>query len=414
MSSEHDLISKILITRDLTEVVDAGITPRFFLDPDNRVKYKTILQHQARYSQVPTVETFLRDYPEWELSKAGEPISYYLNDVTREYKNYLFEIGINESIDLYDEGNSEEAFQRISQIMQDISISGVNTRVTDITKTGERRIERYTAYGKNEDSLRGIPTGFECLDKVTLGWQPKQLITFVGPPAAGKSTMLLLADLAAHTYFYTPLFIGFEMSNEEQEERHDAIRSGVSHSHIRSGKLSKEEFKALKQMMSRTKQLSPMLFSEDANSSLTVSGVAAQIDRHKPSVVFIDGVYMMEDENGESKGSPQALTNITRSLKQLAKNQNLPIIISTQVLLQKMVRQKVVTQASIGYSSSFLQDSDIVIAVENTDDPSMKKLKTLKARSHGMPEAYLHWNWDNIKFEEMEEPDAPKDIPVSF
>lgn len=143
------------------------------------------------------------------------------------------------------------------------------------------------------------------------------------------------------------LFVGFEMTNEEQEERLDAINAGISHTRLRSGRLKAKEEQQLGEAVSALADGPPFLLSSDASAMTTLSGIAAKIDTTKPSIVFIDGVYMMEDEHGERKGSPQALTNITRGLKKLAMARQIPIVISTQALSYKIGKSGI-TQDAIG------------------------------------------------------------------
>jgi hypothetical protein len=119
-------------------------------------------------------------------------------------------------------------------------------------------------------------------------------------------------------------------------------------------------------------------------------------------VVYVDGMYMMEDENGEAKGSPQALTNLTRGFKKMAQNLQIPIAISTQVLLWKMDRKRGVTTGSIGYASSFAQDSDVLIGVEKTEDDNICKVKILDGRNVKRMEILVLWDWDEGTFEEIE------------
>lgn len=402
-SDEKNLISKILLERDMSAVTDAGVKRQFFADNDARDAFEMITEHLVKYSQVPTVETFKKDYPTFRLRDAADSIQYYIDTVVSNHQSRILEEGLMEATDLFEEGFHDDSKMVVARTLSRLNEEIAGSRVTDLTQTSLKRMERYKAYRTNDGSLKGISTGFTSIDNVTGGLQKKQLVVFVGPPKAGKTTIMLLSDMAAHKAYYRPLFIGFEMSNEEQEERHDAIRARVSHKKLRDGTLSKAEYEQIEKMMKRMEMAPPMIFSEDANSTLTISGVAAQIERYDPDVVFIDGVYMMEDENGERKGSPQALTNITRGLKQMAKNKDLPVCISTQVLEWKMDRKKGVTSGSIGYSSSFIQDADNVIAVQNTDDDDIKLLKVVMGRNNPGMEIYVRWDWSTGEFVELEE-----------
>jgi hypothetical protein len=117
----------------------------------------------------------------------------------------------------------------------------------------------------------------------------------------------------------------------------------------------------------------------------------------------VDGIYMMQDELGEAQGSSQALTNLTRGFKRMAKNLQIPIVISTQVLEWKMNKKKGITSDSIGYSSSFAQDSDVILGVESTDDANINKIKVVLARNCPPLETYCQWDWETGKFEELNE-----------
>jgi hypothetical protein len=111
---------------------------------------------------------------------------------------------------------------------------------------------------------------------------------------------------------------------------------------------------------------------------------------------------MLDDENGEAKGSPQALTNITRGFKKMAQNLHIPFAISTQALLWKMDRKKGLTTNSIGYSSSFGQDADVLVGVEPTEDDNRNKIKVLDGRNVKRMEIYVEWDWDEGTFVELE------------
>src|SRR5439155_12972276 len=115
--------------------------------------------------------------------------------------------------------------------------------------------------------------------------------------------LLLLAAMAAHRHAFRPLVIGFEMSNEEQESRHDAFLARVSHQRLRTGTLRPDEYKRLEKSWRALGSMPEFYVSADVNSVTTLSGVQAQVERYEPDIVFIDGGYMMRDEEGEPQGS---------------------------------------------------------------------------------------------------------------
>lgn len=114
----------------------------------------------------------------------------------------------------------------------------------------------------------------------------------------------------------------------------------------------------------------------------------------------------MDDENGEPKGSPQALTNITRALKRLAQRFDVPLIGTTQVLAWKLGNKKSrqITSDSIGYTSSFAQDSDLILGVESDPDiDNQAIIRVVLARTAPKGEVRIKWDWDNMNFTEVGE-----------
>ena len=114
---------------------------------------------------------------------------------------------------------------------------------------------------------------------------------------------------------------------------------------------------------------------------------------------------LFRSQTGEAN-TPQALTNITRSLKRMAQRFQVPIVISTQVLNWKM-RKGQVTADSIGYSSSFYQDADVIFGLqredENVDDTRL--LKILASRNSGLTEVSMLWDWNTGQFREITDQD---------
>jgi len=132
----------------------------------------------------------------------------------------------------------------------------------------------------------------------------------------------------------------------------------------------------------------------DAVNGLTIDSLVAKAEQLKPDILFVDGVYLMLDQVSGDANTPQALTNITRGLKRVAQVLNIPVVITTQTLLWKMKGGKV-TADSIGYSSSFFQDSDVILGLEPVEaDDKRRTLRVVQARNCGPSDETITWDWD--------------------
>ena len=403
MDAENLLISKIIRTGDLRPVLDAKITGDFFLDQEHREVFLWVIARWKRYGSVPAAQTLKTFYPEYRIPDGPEPYDVYI-DLVRERRRYelTFRMLAQASRKIEDD-DPDGALSVIQSQVTRIHTEVSELRDTNLMETGPERLERYEDWRKYGDRLRGIPSGFPTIDRILRGFQPEQLVTFVGVHKTGKSTLLLRMALEAHQAGYEPLFIGFEMSNEEQEARYDSMRAGVSYPLLLEGKLPRDQREKLAREIGKDKGMQPFILSSDPEGA-TVGGIAAKIEQYRPHVVFLDGVYLMDDEDGAEKGTPLALTNITRSLKKLAQRTKTPIVITTQALLWKMGKKGLHTGA-IGYASSFAQDSDVIMGVEHTGDDEespIKKVSVLDARSAPRKHVLISWDWETGTFEELD------------
>jgi replicative DNA helicase len=408
---EHLLIRKILGEEDFGPVADAGVTRKFFLNKGHRDVFDMIVSHKAEYGVVPTVETVQADFPTYNLKEAAtEAYPFLIERLQHRHAMALAEHGLAEAAEAHDDGDLETFKAKIASTLYEIEKDVPRARDTDITKTREDRWARYMQLKNQKDGLRGIPTGFRTIDKATQGLQPKQLVTFIGPPKAGKSTLMLLAGMSAARDLNRVLFVGFEMSNDEQEERFDAIHAGISHSHLRGGQMTAEEEKRLVRSMKIIEEYPDYILSNDTSGAMTLTGIASKVEHYRPEILFVDGMYMMHDEQSGETNTSQALTNLTRGFKRLAQSLDIPIVISTQVLEWKMDKKKGVTSQSIGYSSSFAQDSDVILGVERVDpeiEENLNKVKVVLSRNCPPMESYIRWDWEHGKFQEQAEDYVP-------
>jgi replicative DNA helicase len=405
-NAEHLLISKVIQTGSVSEVIEAGLRPDHFTG-DYQNMWIWVLDYWRKHGTVPTARVFKQEFGDVTVYDAeAEPFSALVDELYHAYKREHIITSIATAMPLLNDNDIDEAYQKLSEGLQKASLETARLRDVDIIQNWESRLARYEEMRNMPNALRGIPTGFMGLDRITAGLRPQQLITFVGEAKKGKSMMALIMANSAHQHGITPMFVSFEMSIEEQEARYDALLSGVSHTKIIRGDLTKNEMDKIQKALRLQKNMHPFRFTEDSSSLTTVSAIAAKVQQYRPGILFVDGVYLMDDENGEPKGSSQALTNITRSLKRLAQRFDIPIVGTTQVLSWKLGNKKSrqVTADSIGYSSSFVQDSDLVLGVESDPDiDNQSIIRVILARTAPKGEVRIKWDWENMDFTEVDE-----------
>jgi len=399
--NEHRLVSKVIRDRDIIPALQRGVNDAWFLDDDNKRVWAFVRKHYADYSEVPTAVTVKDHYPNFKVLDVEDTVDYLLDTMVDFRRRLLTRQGLETAIEQLQGNNHDAALIAMEATIAKVNEQGIlGIHELDLTKNTEERYKEYKAL-QNQEFL-GIPTGFTKIDEATAGLQGGQLITIIAPPKTGKSQIALKMAINVHQQGYVPMFQSFEMNNHEQQQRHDAMRANISHGRLRRGKLlPAEENRYVDILNAMENERSFHLI--DAVNGITVSALAAKIEQTKPDIVFVDGVYLMLDEISGEMNTPQAITNVTRALKRLAQKINKPVIITTQTLLWKMRAGKV-TADSIGYSSSFFQDSDVILGLEPVEeDEDIRLLKIVASRNCGPSETALTWRWETGCFHDEEQ-----------
>jgi replicative DNA helicase len=399
--NEHRLVSKVIRDRDITPALQRGVSDAWFLDDDNKKVWAFVRKHYGEYSEVPTAVTVKDHYPNYKVLDVQDSVDYLLDTMVDFRRMLLTRQGLEVAIEQLQDNNHDAALLAMEATITKVNEQGIlGTHEVDLSKNTEQRYKDYQAL-QNQEFL-GIPTGFAKIDEATAGLQGGQLITIIAPPKTGKSQIALKIAINVHQQGYIPMFQSFEMNNHEQQQRHDAMRSNISHSRLRRGKLLPAENDRYIDVLN-TMEKEHSFHLVDAVNGITVSALSAKIEQTKPDIVFVDGVYLMLDEVTGEMNTPQAITNITRALKRMAQKIDKPVIITTQTLLWKMRAGKV-TADSIGYSSSFFQDSDVILGLEPVEeDEHIRLLKIVASRNSGPSEVALTWKWETGCFHDEDD-----------
>ena len=400
--NEVRLISRAVRDRNITPLLEAGVEPDWWQNSDVRDVWVWMLRHWSKYGEVPTPTTVKAEFPTFTLLKVNDSLDYLL-DKFIEYRRHVHVTDtIYQAAEILSTTNDHEAaLLHIEQQVQRIHQEGTpGLADLNLVKDPLARFAEYEVMEKRGGGLLGLPTGFSKIDEATAGLQPGQLVTIIAMPKTGKSTLAVQSALNMHETGHSVMLQSFEMSNAEQQVRHDAMRAKVSHDRLRRGSLTPAEKVQYQTMLQQTASITTPFVLVDSAHGITVSALTAQIEKHKPEVAFVDGVYLMVDEQTGEANTPQALTNITRSLKRLAQRMGIPLVISTQTLPWKSKGGKVTAEA-IGYSSSFFQDSDVILGLQRVDgDEEVRDLMVVESRNCGRESVTLIWRWDTGCFHE--------------
>jgi replicative DNA helicase len=390
--NEYRLVSKVIRDRNIIPVLEQDIRDDWFVDDDLRRVWKFVREHYTNYREVPTAVAVVDNFPNFKVLDVEDTIDYLIDKMV-EFRRYkLTRAGIESAAEKFASNDHEAALAELSSTVTLVNEQGnIGTTHLDITADPQRRLAEYEQ--RKGSVLLGLPTGFSKIDEATAGLQGGQLITVIAPPKTGKSQIALQMAINVHDAGLVPMFQSFEMSNQEQAQRYDSMRAHISNARYRNGTLNSIELAQLQDMLDDLSS-KPKFHFVDAVGGLTLDSLMAKADQIKPDIIFVDGVYLMLDQVTGEANTPQALTNITRGLKRMAQKFNIPVVITTQTLLWKMKGGKV-SADSIGYSSSFFQDSDVILGLEQVEEDNyIRLLKVVQARNCPPGETSITWSWE--------------------
>ncbi|CAB4129525.1 DnaB Replicative DNA helicase [uncultured Caudovirales phage] len=408
MSTEAKLIGAAVRIRDLSPLFERGVSDSWFSNDDDKRVWTFMRTHFAKYGECPSEEVVTSNFPTYRIAELTDSIDFLLDDLVDRRRKLSISNTLRSAVDaIQNDKDHESALLVMQNGIVKLEEDGLNqTSDVNLIETTESRWDDYI-FRKNNPGLLGVATGFPTIDAVTNGLQKGQLIVVVATPKTGKSTLALQIANNIHKQGLSPMFQSFEMTNREQQDRYDSMRATISHNRLITGQLTTDEEKRYKETLEKMSEDEADFWLVDSAHGITTSAIHSKVQTLNPDVIFIDGVYLMLDESTGESNTPQALTGITRSLKRLAQKTNKPVIITTQALNWKSKKGKVTTD-SIGYSSSFLQDADVVFGLEREDEnvDDTRTLKVMASRQSGNVEASLMWDWSTGLFREMSSDDV--------
>lgn len=390
--NEYRLVSKVILDRNIIPVIENGIKDDWFVDDDLRRVWKFVREHYASYREVPTAVAVNDNFPNFKTLVVEDSLDYLIDKMVEFRRRTITRRGVEAVVEQLNHNDHESALLEMSKALSLVNEQGViGTTHLDVTEDPDKFWTEYENV-QNKKFL-GIPTGFQKIDEATAGLQAGQLITIIAPPKTGKSQIALRVAANIHNDGFVPLFQSFEMSNHEQAIRYNAMQSHISTARLRQGKLKADEEDRFLKHLDALKEDKPFHFV-DAVNGLTVDSLVAKTEQLNPDILIVDGVYLMLDQITGESNTPQALTNITRGLKRVAQKFGIPVIITTQTLLWKMKGGKV-SADSIGYSSSFFQDSDVILGLDPIDGADeLRMLRIVQSRNTAPENTSITWDWD--------------------
>jgi replicative DNA helicase len=245
----------------------------------------------------------------------------------------------------------------------------------DIETVLVKTINRIEEMRNRQDEMTGVPTGFPSLDKLTYGWQPTDLIILAARPSVGKTAFALNLARTAALHPTKPTAVGFfslEMSSSQLVQRILSAESEIWLEKIARGKLEEHEMKQLYKKGIDRLSKAPIFIDDSA--ALNIFELRAKCRRlknkHNIGIIIIDYLQLMSGSADRNSNREQEISKISRDLKGLAKELQVPIIALSQLSREVEKRKegnKIPQLSDLRESGAIEQDADMVMFLYRPD-----------------------------------------------
>lgn len=426
LDAEMSLLGAVLIDEDVLADISEHVTPKDFYDKRHATIFAGMMNLFEHHKPVDLLTLTDQLKKKDQLEAIGG--SAYLTELTNyvptaahaeSYAEIVEQKAVRRrlikaSADIselgYDEETTtQELLEKAEAELFSVSDQSLKQDLVSIESILTESFDRIEELHRNKGQLRGIRTGYRDLDNMTAGLQRSDLIILAARPAMGKTALVTNLAYNVATIAKMPvLFFSLEMSKEQLIDRMLADASGVDSWNIRTGNLSDEDFSKISEAMGEMAEAPIFIDDTPGLSVLEMRTKARRAAHDQPlGLVIVDYLQLMTANNTQYGNRVQEVSEISRGLKLIARELNVPLIALSQLSRSVESRTPPIPQlADLRESGSIEQDADIVSFIYRPgyyepDNPEVQNITDLiiaKHRNGPVGKVQLYFHPERLRF----------------
>jgi len=370
-----------------------------------RREMKYLLRHYRSHGCVPDWGVFkerFRGFGHRVKTKAN--LSSLLEEVRDRHKGMVLqeiaEMAQGGSLD-----DPERTWKELTKRVSRYSMESVGAQIVNVSSDGIGRYHEMLERRKQK-GMSGVATGWPGIDQVLLGLGRGRLVTLGGLTWVGKTWIICYLACQAWRQKEVPMIVSKEMNVSDMLMRVDSILAGVPFDRLRRGTLKRKQRKSYLRFF-KDKQKSEVPFyvigddrMDEGSGPLSLRGKFESLFP-KPTILLVDGAYMLDDDRGGGT-KVEKLVNLSRDLKRLARDLDVPLVASLQ-LKGSAESKGFSTLEDVAWSRSWSQDSDDLLEVRSANramNLSTRTIKILKCRQGQTAEVEIGFDLEGMDFSE--------------
>lgn len=323
---------------------------------------------------------------------------------------YVAELGWDESEEL------EEVLDKAEKRVYEVTESPTLSKFTSLRESLREAWVRLEHLQENKSEMRGAHTGYKALDNLLAGFQKSDLIILAARPSMGKTSLAL--DIARQTAVQHQTVVGIfslEMSSQQLVDRMVAAEAKVDAWSLRTGRIKAEDdFARIRDAYDRLGQAPIFIDDQPGNDILKMRSVARRLKReHDLGLLIVDYLQLMVPTHSRASDNlVQQVTEISRSLKNLARELDVPVLALSQLSRAVEQRRGKPRLSDLRDSGSIEQDADVVMFIhrddkmnENSEKPNIAEILIEKHRNGPVGKVELYFNDKQATFLSIDKSD---------
>lgn len=425
IDAEKSLLGAVLIDEETLADISEHVTVKDFYEKRHAIIYGGMMRLYEKHSPVDLLTLTDELMRKKELDTVGG--SAYLTELTnyvptsahaeayaklvsqKAVRRRLIKASTEITEFSYDEDTStQELLEKAEAELFSVSDQSLKQDLVSIESILTESFDRMEELHRNKGQLRGVRTGYRDLDNMTAGLQRSDLIILAARPAMGKTTLVTnLAYNVANLAKQSVLFFSLEMSKEQLVDRMLADASGVDAWNIRTGNLSDDDFGKLSEAMGELAEAPIFIDDTPGVSVLEMRTKARRANHEHPlGLIIIDYLQLMQASSSSQGNRVQEVSEISRGLKLIARELNVPVIALSQLSRSVESRSPQIPQlADLRESGSIEQDADIVMFIyreayynPETERENITDLIIAKHRNGPVGKVELYFHPERLRF----------------
>lgn len=372
-----------------------------------------VKHHVQKYSKVPEVETVKKEYPEFSKSNTKEPPQFYADKVRERFLFENIKQGMKKSQSLLDKKlldfNPDEALEQLSQMVSRLRFVDQANDVVDFRESHDMLKADYVA--KKTGLYDGaVKMGWETADEYSGGMVGGDVVSVLGRPGQGKTWALLHSAHRAWVAQKTvPMLVSMEMVPLPIEQRLASIHTHINPSYIKNAELTTVQKDKLFTGMSGLKSYDTPFWIVNGNLAATVEDIYNLALQLKPTVIYIDGAYLLQAENRRAMGWEKVADTANGIKRFLSTELGIPVICTYQFNREAAKKLKKdpmdVGLEDIAGADAIGQNSSLVMGLlqeETVESLHRKYMSILKGRSGESGGFWMNWDFKGVDFSEVD------------